>query len=52
MCEGVKQIDKNTNIYLVAINIIALLLSIYMLYYRLPDSIESAVARTTHELLC
>ena len=44
-----KQIDNNTNIYLVAINIIALLLSIYMLYYRLPDSIESAVARTSHD---
>jgi hypothetical protein len=44
-----KQIDIKTNIYLVAINIIALLLSIYMLYYRLPDSIESAVARTSHD---
>lgn len=39
-----KEIDFKTNIYL-----IALLLSLYMLYYRLPDSIESAIARTTHD---
>lgn len=44
-----KKIDTETNMYLIIINIIALLLSIYMLYYRLPDSIESAVARTSHD---
>jgi hypothetical protein len=44
-----KTIDLKTNIYLIVINTIALLLSIYMLYYRLPDSIESAVARTSHD---
>jgi len=44
-----KTIDLKTNIYLIVINMIALLLSIYMLYYRLPDSIESAVARTSHD---
>jgi hypothetical protein len=44
-----KELDRNTNYYLILINIIALLLSLYMLYYRLPDSIESAVARTTHD---
>tara|TARA_B100000795_G_scaffold242835_1_gene206344 strand:+ start:1757 stop:2419 length:663 start_codon:yes stop_codon:yes gene_type:complete len=44
-----KKIDYETNIYLISINIIALFLSFYMLYYRLPDSIESAVARTTHD---
>jgi len=44
-----KKIDIKTNIYLVIINLIALFLSIYMLYYRLPDSIESAVARTSHD---
>ena len=44
-----KKIDFKTNIYLISINLIALLLSIYMLYYRLPDSIESAIARTTHD---
>ena len=44
-----KKIDTETNIYLIIINIIALILSIYMLYYRLPDSIESAVARTSHD---
>mgnify|MGYP006088219001 FL=1 len=44
-----KEIDIKTNIYLIIINIIALFLSIYMLYYRLPDSIESAVARTSHD---
>jgi len=44
-----KKIDKNTNNYLILINIITLLLSLYMLYYRLPDSIESAIARTTHD---
>ena len=45
----IKEIDNKTNIYLIIINIIALFLSIYMLYYRLPDSIESAVARTSHD---
>lgn len=44
-----KEIDTKTNIYLIIINIVALFLSIYMLYYRLPDSIESAVARTSHD---
>jgi len=44
-----KKIDYYTNIYLISINIITLLLSFYMLYFRLPDSIESAVARTTHD---
>lgn len=44
-----KKIDYYTNVYLISINIITLLLSFYMLYYRLPDSIESAVARTTHD---
>lgn len=44
-----KKIDMETNMYLIIINIIALILSIYMLYYRLPDSIESAVARTSHD---
>lgn len=44
-----KEIDTRTNIYLIIINIVALFLSIYMLYYRLPDSIESAVARTSHD---
>lgn len=44
-----KKIDTETNMYLIIINIIALILSIYMLYYRLPDSIESAVARTSHD---
>tara|TARA_B110000259_G_C14034421_1_gene408523 strand:+ start:275 stop:922 length:648 start_codon:yes stop_codon:yes gene_type:complete len=44
-----KEIDIKTNIYLILINTIALFLSIYMLYYRLPDSIESAVARTSHD---
>jgi hypothetical protein len=44
-----KETDYNTNIYLILINMIALLLSFYMLYYRLPDSIESAIARTTHD---
>lgn len=39
-----KEIDFKTNIYL-----IALLLSLYMLYYRLPDSIESVIVRTTHD---
>ena len=44
-----KTIDYNTNIYLILINIVTIMLSFYMLYYRLPDSIESAVARTTHD---
>ena len=44
-----KKIDHNTNIYLISINILTLILSFYMLYYRLPDSIESAIARTTHD---
>jgi len=44
-----KEIDNNTNIYLISINILTLILSFYMLYYRLPDSIESAIARTTHD---
>ncbi len=44
-----KEIDSKTNIYLIIINIVALFLSIYMLYYRLHDSIESAVARTSHD---
>ena len=44
-----KTIDFNTNIYLISINLVALCLSFYMLYYRLPDSIESAIARTTHD---
>lgn len=44
-----KETDYYTNIYLILINMIALLLSFYMLYYRLPDSIESAIARTTHD---
>ena len=44
-----KDIDYNTQLYLIIINIIALISSFYMLYYRLPDSIESAIARTTHD---
>ena len=44
-----KEIDIKTNVYLVIINLIALFLSIYMLYHKLPDSIESAVARTSHD---
>ena len=44
-----KKIDYNTQLYLIIINIIALISSFYMLYYRLPDSIESAIARTTHD---
>tara|TARA_Y100000385_G_scaffold138415_1_gene143789 strand:+ start:142 stop:807 length:666 start_codon:yes stop_codon:yes gene_type:complete len=44
-----KTIDYKTHIYLISINLVALCLSFYMLYYRLPDSIESAVARTTHD---
>jgi len=44
-----KEIDSKTNIYLISINILTLILSFYMLYYRLPDSIESAIARTTHD---
>ena len=44
-----KKIDNKTNLYLILINTIALSLSIYMLYFRLQDSIESAIARTTHD---
>lgn len=44
-----KNIDYNTQLYFIIINFIALILSFYMLYYRLPDSIESAIARTTHD---
>ena len=47
----IKEDNKNIkiNIYMLSLNILALILAIYMLYFRLPDSIESAIARSTHD---
>ncbi len=47
----IKEENKNLkiNIYMLSINILGLILAVYMLYFRLPDSIESAIARSTHD---
>ena len=43
------KVANNDRIYTLAVNGVAFVIAIVLLYYRLPDSIEASISRTAHD---